>query len=87
MIIYIVIDTDNIVVDVFNNKEDALNLANTDLYYYLVKKEVKMQSQKCQDCEHFSCGTQPDGIGWENCDLNYHCSVPLDNMFERKEKL
>ena len=47
-------------------------------------KEVKIQSQKCQDCKHFSSGVQPDGFGWENCEWNYHCSVPLENMFEKK---
>ena len=25
-----------------------------------------------------------DGFGWENCEWNYHCSVPLENMFEKK---
>ena len=84
MIVYIVIDTDNCIVDVFDNMKDALELVNTDLYFYLAKKEVKIQSQKCEDCKHFSSGVQPDGIGWENCELNYHCSVPLENMFEKK---
>ena len=52
MIVYIVIDTDtDDVVDVFDNKEYALNLVDTDLFYYLIEKEVKMQSQKFQDCK------------------------------------
>lgn len=41
-------------------------------------------AEKCEDCKHFSSGVQHDGIGWENCELNYHCSVPLENMFEKK---
>ena len=40
--------------------------------------------EKCEDCKHFSSGVQPDGFGWENCEWNYHCSVPLENMFEKK---
>ena len=43
-----------------------------------------VEKQKCEDCKHFLSGVQPDGIGWENCELNYHCSVPLENMFEKK---
>lgn len=43
-----------------------------------------VEKQKCEDCKHFSSGVQHDGIGWENCELNYHCSVPLENMFEKK---
>ena len=42
------------------------------------------KKQKCEDCKHFSSGVQPDGFGWENCEWNYHCSVPLENMFEKK---
>lgn len=43
-----------------------------------------VKKQKCEDCKHFSSGVQSDGLGWENCEWNYHCSVPLENMFEKK---
>ena len=45
-----------------------------------------IKNQKCEDCKYFSSGKQPDGIGWEDCEWNYHCSVPLENMFASKDK-
>ena len=84
MNVYIVLEVEGNMIGVFNNKEDADLKAGEDLYYYVVEKEVIFKNQKCEDCKHFLSGVQPDGIGWENCEWNYHCSVPLENMFEKK---
>lgn len=40
MFVYIVLEADGNVIDVFNNKEDADLKADEDLYYYVVEKEV-----------------------------------------------
>ncbi len=42
-----------------------------------------MNLLRCDECCNVLDGID-DGIGWENCELNYHCSVPLENMFEKK---
>ena len=42
------------------------------------------QEEDCKDCIHFKEGKQPDGIGWQDCEYSFNCSVIRPNNFEAK---
>ena len=69
-----------------NRIKDDDNLTNRQKYIInaTVEHMEHLEQQKCEDCKHFSEGKQPDGIGWQDCEYPFNCSVIRPNNFEAK---
>lgn len=69
-----------------NRIKDDDNLTKRQKYIInaTVEHMEHLEQQKCEDCKHFSEGKQPDGIGWQDCEYSFNCSVIRNNNFEAK---
>ena len=55
-----------------------------EVIFDLENEIKKVKDEKCENCNHFSEGKQPDGFKWYKCEFHFDCSIVKDNMFEAK---